>query len=377
MVCEHVDDGEGELLKRIRDVVGEKLPIAVSLDLHANVTPDMLEYSSVLEIFRTYPHIDMAATGARAAAGLHRMLDSAKPWAKALRHPEFLVPLNWGCTLNEPAKSLYAQIDTDLDKRVTSRSLAMGFPLSDIHFAGPAIVAYGTDQPAADDSADSLLEQVTALEPEFRGEIFSPADAVERAIANADAAKWPTLLIDTQDNPGGGGTGDTTGLVRALIDANASGAIMASIFDPALAAKAREAGPDSTISGELGGRLTPGDSPLIGEFRVLTTATGEFTATGPMYNGARMVFGPMAVLEFAGVRIVVASLAEQIADQSVLRHVDIDAQREPVVGLKSSVHFRNDFQAIASEILIVAAPGVVTADPGSLNYQKLRDGVRR
>ena len=150
MVCEHLQDGEGELLRRVRAVVGPKIPIAVSLDLHANVTPEMVEHADVIEIYRHYPHTDMAETGSRTAAHLTAMVNEGRRYAKAFRQAEFLIPLNWGCTFHAPAQDLYgAGLTSLLVDPVASLSFAVGFPLADIHHCGPAIVAYGPNQAVA------------------------------------------------------------------------------------------------------------------------------------------------------------------------------------------------------------------------------------
>ena len=132
MVCEHLEDGEGEFLRRLRALVGNDLPVAVSLDLHANLTEAMVRHASVLEIYRTYPHVDMGETGARAAAHLLRLVETGDRWAAAFRRTEFVVPLNWGCTLVEPAKSLYARLAPMIADPVSAVALACGVPLADI-----------------------------------------------------------------------------------------------------------------------------------------------------------------------------------------------------------------------------------------------------
>src|SRR6185437_10722030 len=111
MVAAHLEDGEGELLRRIRALVGERIPIVASLDFHTNMTPEMVRYSSAMVGYRTYPHIDMAETGGRAAALLDRLLKERRPLCKAYRQADFLIPLVWQCTLNEPTKGVFALID--------------------------------------------------------------------------------------------------------------------------------------------------------------------------------------------------------------------------------------------------------------------------
>lgn len=377
MVCEHLQDGEGEFLRRLRSLVGDDLPVAVSLDLHANLTEAMVRHASVVDTYRTYPHVDMGETGARAAAHLHRLLETGDRWASALRRTDFVIPLNWGCTLVEPAKSLYARLPDFVADPVCAVSLACGFPLADIAEMGPGLVVYAGDQEAADSAADALLGLVNESEAAFAGRIWDPDEAVAEAVERAARANGPVVLADTQDNPGGGGTGDTTGLLRALVEARATGAVLGLLCDPNAAAAAHAAGVGAELSLELGGKSgAAGQAPYRAQYKVLALGDGRFTATGPMWLGSRMHLGPMALLEVGGVRVAVASKAMQAADRSMFRHLGVEPAEQSIMALKSSVHFRNDFQAIADSILVVAAPGPVTADPSQLDFHNLRAGLR-
>jgi len=379
MVCEHLEDGDAEILRRVRAQVGAPVPVVASLDLHANVSEAMLEHADVLDIYRTYPHVDMAQTGARAAAHLEALIASGARWHKAMRRPDFLIPLNWGCTLVEPAQSLYGRLPELVEGEVRALSLACGFPLADVTGAGPAVVAYGSSARAAQAAADALLDEVRAREPDFRGRLYPPEAAVAEArrLASRSGGSGPVILADTQDNPGGGGPGDTTGLLRALIEGGAGGAVLGTIADPETAAQAHAAGAGACIDAALGDKSgMPGHAPLEASFRVLRLGDGRFTATGPMYRGARMELGPMALLDTDGVRVLVCAKAVQTADQSIFRHLGVEPAAEQILALKSSVHFRADFQSLARAILIVTAPGPVSADPGALDFRRLRRGVR-
>lgn len=131
----------------------------------------------------------------------------------------------------------------------------------------------------------------------------------------------------------------------------------------------------------LGGRHGPaGVRPLVGDFVVLRLANGRFTATGPMYGGNRMDLGPMALLRSdaaPGVEVALASRRLQAADQAILRHLGVEPATKRLLALKSSVHFRADFEPLAAEVLIVAAPGANGADPASLPFRNLRPELRR
>ena len=184
------------------------------------------------------------------------------------------------------------------------------------------------------------------------------------------------VLADTQDNPGAGGNGDTTRLLAALLARRAPGATGA-VDRPASAAQAHVVGVGRKAIftlGEISG--VPGHKPLGGEFSVLALGDGRFTCTGPMFQGFRMDLGPMALLEKDGVRVALASRKCQAADQEMFRHLGVEPKRERILALKSSVHFRADFEPIAREVLVVAAPGPAKADPTMFSWKRLRPGLR-
>src|SRR5262249_28872196 len=160
---------------------------------------------------------------------------------------------------------------------------------------------------------------------------------------------------DTQDNPGAGGNGDTTGILRSLIRQDAQDAVLGLLIDPDAAKRAHEAGQGSTLAFHLGGRSrVKGDEPFHGEFTIEKLGEGRFTCTGPMFKGFRMTRGPMALLRSKaapGVRVAVASRKCQAADQEMFRHLGVEPRRSRVLALKSSVHFRADFEPIAKEVL--------------------------
>ena len=214
MVAEHLEDGEGELLRRTRDIIGPDIPLVASLDLHANISPSMADRADALVVFRTYPHVDMSETGARTARLLERIFAEGRP-AKGFRQIPFLIPLTAQCTLVEPAESLYAGLDERERGAIASVSLAGGFPLADTPDCGPAALAYASDERSAAEAADALADAVLDARGRFDGSFLSPEEAVARA-DRAGRPGRPVVIADSCDNPGGGGDGDTTGLLRAL-----------------------------------------------------------------------------------------------------------------------------------------------------------------
>jgi microcystin degradation protein MlrC len=378
MVTQAHEDGEGELLRRIRNLTGPDLPIAVSFDLHANITPRIIHHASTINIFRTYPHIDLADTGARSFLSLERLLTSG-PLYKAFRQVPFLVPLTSQHTGSEPCKALYASLQHLSNETLFSADIAMGFPPADIYHAGPSVVAYAGTQGDADEAADSLLQTLVDAENDFDDVLQSPQAAVTEAIAHGGSR--PIVLADAQDNAGAGASSDTTGLLSALVRGNAQGAVLALLNDVEVAARAHDLGITAEFSASLGGKSgQDGQYPYEGRFRVEALSNGEFLFTGAMYGGMTAHLGPMAVLRVldtpADVRIVIGSVRCQCLDQAIFTHIGIEPTVQRIVALKSSVHFRADFEPIADKVLVVEAPGAHPCRLDKIKYENLRPGVR-
>lgn len=378
MVCTHLDDGEGEILRRVRAVVGPGVPIAVSLDLHANVTRRMFELADAITIFRTYPHVDSARTGERAADLLHAMLESGQRPHKAFAAFDYLTSLPSQCTTIAPARDLYQRLEAVQAQSGVSLDFGMGFAMADIAECGMTLLAYGPEADRTEAAFEEMAQAIRAAEADFVTEALPPAEAVRRAIARGRPGR-PVILADTQDNPGAGGDGNTTGLLQALIEAAAPSAVLALLIDADAAAKAHALGPGARAPFRLGASADRlGGGPVEGVFEVERLGDGDIHCTGPMFAGWHLQLGPMACLRHvaSGVRVVLASRKFQAADRALLRHVGVEPAQQALLALKSSVHFRNDFEAIASEVLIVKSPGPCTLDPADLPWRRLRPGVR-
>lgn len=377
MVAEHLDDGEGELLARVRRVVGDEIPVVATLDLHANVTPLMAAQATILDAYRTYPHVDMARTGRRCATVLNGILRSGRPIFGAYRQIPYLIPITAQATDTEPARSIYREVEAVIGDSVVAAAFTPGFPAADIPDCGPAVMAYALEPEDAERAADRLEALVLESEGRWESEILSPKEAVRRALSIATTARRPVIIADAQDNPGGGGDSDTTGMLRALIDGGATDAVLGLLFDPDAASAAHRAGAGAEIEISLGGRSgVAGDAPMTVRAWVDALGDGEILGTGPMYGGTHLHLGPMARLRVAGVDVVVASGKAQLADREMLRHVGVEPEEAAIIVVKSSVHFRADFAPIAEAVLVAAAPGPVRLDPLELPFARLRPDLR-
>ncbi|MCC6532640.1 MAG: M81 family metallopeptidase [Burkholderiales bacterium] len=377
MVSDDYEDGEGELLRRVRAAVGERVPIVISLDWHANVTQRMVRHSDGLVGYLTYPHIDQPQTGERAAKLMNVLLARGRPQGRALRRIPFLIPLTSQCTDVDPSKAVVEQALGLEGADVLNCSYLAGFPPSDLGECGPSVSVHAYSQALADATADTLAREIERREAEFAVTLYPPDEGVRRALEIAAGASRPVILADTQDNPGAGGSADTTGLLAALVRHQAQGACLGVFYDPAAADRAHAAGEGAEIELALGGRFGPaGVAPFHGRFQVVKLGSGRLRTTGPHVGGRDLDLGKMAQLRIGGVAIVLSSVRMQAHDQAPFRHVGIEPAEQKILALKSTVHFRADFGPLAEDILIVAAPGAHWSDPAKYPYRRLRAGVR-
>lgn len=369
MVTRAFDDAEAEILRRLREVVGQDLPIVASFDLHANLSPATAEHASAVTLYRTYPHTDLAETGARAAALLDVLLQG--PLAKGYAQVDLLVPITAQSTMFEPARTLYAGLP---EVGVVSADIAMGFPPADIPDCGPSVFAYDPDPAKAQAAADALAAAIAAAEVNFDPRLLPAKDAVARALR----LPGPVVIADPQDNPGAGGTGDTTGVLRALIAAEVPDAVLAMLYDPETAAAAHRAGTGAEIAVLLGGGHPDYGAPVETLVHVEALSDGIFTFTGPMYGGATAHLGPVARLKLygTGITVVVGSRRAQNADQEMFRVVGIEPRDHAIICVKSGVHFMADYVRVTENILFAEAPGANPCHLESLPYRRLRSGVR-
>ena len=381
-VAEHADDSEGELIARIRLLVGPKVPIVASLDLHANVTARMLRESDGLVSYRTYPHVDMAHTGELAAQLLRRRLERGSKEPMHVQRFPFLISLNAQSTWMEPAKSIYEQLAALDREHGAMLSFCMGFPASDFDECGPVIWAHGEQARLAVERLYAVAGNPLLWRPEW----LPAREAVAQALSLAASSSAPVVVADTQDNPGAGGDSNTTGMLRALLQQGAGLAFPKQIalglmFDPDAARMACAAGVGAQLELSLGkavpyftGELS--DPPVQGRFTVRAISEGACLLKGLMMKGSTIQMGPSACLEIDGIYIAVASGKMQMLDRELFRTVGIHPEKMKVVVVKSSNHFRADFTPIASHVLIAKAPGPMAADPGDLPWKKLSPHTR-
>jgi microcystin degradation protein MlrC len=379
MVMEDAEDGEGELLARLREQIGPDVPIAITLDLHANVTDRMAALADIVVAYRTYPHIDQYEIATQAAELIRRTLaGEIKPSTTVVRG-QMLNGVDSGrTTAPGPMTEVLASADNLLSQPgVLSTSVCAGFAKADTHDTGPsAIVVSDGPAPRFTEMADGLIEEVWQSRHRKTVQTVSIEDAVGWA-KNAPPADGPVVLADFADNPGGGGYGDATRLLKAMIDADLQDTAFATIYDPVVAQMCWDDGLGALMHLNLGGKIDPAyGAPIEVRGKVTALTQGRFSLKGPMMGGQRIDMGPTAVLTVGGIEIVVTSGRFQAYDRMYFEHARIDPEKKKVLAVKSSQHFRAAFGPIASEIIVVDGGGGLTSgDYRQLSYENLRRPV--
>jgi microcystin degradation protein MlrC len=375
MVTETADDAEGDLLWRLRERLGPALPIAVTLDLHANVTDLMAAQASIIIAYRSYPHVDQYERGRQAADLLARaMAGEIRPRCVVARRPTLDGADHGRTTSPGPMRDLLARAAShETEKGVLAVSVHAGFGWADIAEAGPSVAVTGDgDSPRWREIAESLMDEVWQRRAETTLALV-PVEAAIAAARRPEGPGKPLVLADFTDNPGGGGYGDATNLLRAMLDAGLENAAFAPISDPDAVRQCRAAGEGAIVTLAIGGKIDPAfGAPLTVTGTVQRLGDGAFIADGPMWKGLRMTMGPSAVLRVGGVEIVLASNRFQITDLQHFLSLGIDPRRKSVVALKSAQHFRAAYQPIAREVLTVDAGALTTPDYRRFSYRRLR-----
>lgn len=384
MVADGFDDGEGELLRRVRERVGSRVPVAASLDLHANVSDEMARHADALVSYRTYPHIDQFDTGRRAADLVARMLGGARLHTQVAR-AALLDGVDHGrTTAPGPMLETLARAEAAMaaEPRIASLSINAGFPWADIRDAGPSAVVVSERGFDASAVARELMgyvwetrERVTVRPLGLAGGVA----AVRAALAEPGGG--PVVVADYADNPGGGGLNDSVALLGKLLELALETRLERGAFATICDAAARDAciaaGEGASVTVSLGGKLGTGfHPPLQLTGRVMRISDGRFPFSGPMGRGTRIEMGPTAVLRANAIDIVVAGTRHQSLDPGFFTHAGIVPEAQQLLVVKSAQHFRAALAPLAREVIVIdSGDGLTSYALATLPYRKVRRPV--
>jgi microcystin degradation protein MlrC len=376
MVSELDDDGESYILRAVREVVGPDLPIIVELDLHGNISQEMVGLATIAVAYDEYPHTDPYERGYECGILMARVVrGGAKPTAALVKVP-LLTAIQRQHTHAEPmlgVKHLVHALENE--RGVLNISYLPGFPFADIPLTSfSVIVTTDDDMPQARELAARIANHVWSLREQFDVTPLPVDAAVRHAMA---APAGPIVLADIGDNPGGGSPADGTVLLEALLRLGATDAVVVPVVDAAAVEVARQAGEGTTIEVELGGHVDAfHGEPLNVRATVVRLTDGSFVHKGPMNTGVPIDLGPTAVLEIEGnrggsVQVVTTSLRYQPTDLEVLRSQGVEPTAQQIIVVKSSVHYRAAFTPIAREIIEVDTPGLTSPHVERLDLKRI------
>jgi microcystin degradation protein MlrC len=373
------DDAEGELLKQLRAVIGADIPVAITLDLHANVTDLMTEHADIICAYRTYPHIDQIETAKRAAAVLDRaMRGDVTPVCVTARRDTIEGLDDGRTTTDNPMTTLLERAAAleAADPGVLLVSIHAGFTPANLYEAGPTVSVTGDgDDPKFRAIAEEYMDYVWETRHFDSNTYLSVEDTVAEIgrILDGGTGDGPIVAADFSDNPGSGAYGDSTLMLDGLLKANLDNACFGTICDAEAAAVLCAAGEGAAVTVALGGKTDPAfGAPLELTGTVTRITDGTYVAQGPRWKGVTHQLGPTAVFKVGGMEIVVASNRLQLTEVEAFTHAGIDPCARDVVAVKSMQHFRAAFQPLAREILICDAGALSTKDISKLPFTRLR-----
>ena len=366
------DDVTGCLLERARRILGKGVPIVVTLDLHANVTPRMVAHADVLVGYQTYPHIDLYETGQKAARLALRMGQGTLKPAMALRKLPLIVPAETMPTTSGPMRRLIDRaLRLESSGRAESVSVFGVQPWLDVRDMGCSVVVVTSgDRGKAERQASDLARRVWDAWRDFDVRLTPVREAIRRAMR---VSGGPIVLSESSDSTGSGSPGDSTGVLRELVAAKLSEPSAIYVVDPSAVALAARAGVGSSVTLDVGGAFDRKNStPLRLTCRVKLLSDGRWKPTIRGYSaGTEVSMGRSAVLEAGSVRILVAERSAMTLDPELFRSHGIEPCRTKIVVVKSPAGFRAAYEPIAKGIFIVDTPGVSTANLRTLPFRRV------
>ncbi|WP_374383077.1 M81 family metallopeptidase [Dongia sp.] len=377
MVTEFDEDGEGVLLERLRAVVGPDIPIGITLDLHANVTPKMCRLANIIVSYKTYPHIDMRDRAVQAGEIMEKAM-RGEVVPKTLRaHRPMLDEANGGRTdIGPMIERLEKCVAYEKEPGVLAVSINAGFGNADIQDVGPTVLVTYDAKQGNDAKHQAFAEAISDDIWEKRFDVLNYYMPVEEAAAIAKAytrTGGPIIVADYADNPGGGGYGDSTNLLKAMLDAGITDAAFGPMVDNETALQLHKQKVGDKVKVRLGGKTDArfGGEPLELTATLKHVSDGTYTGDGPMIGGLRLSFGPSAVIEVGGIEILVVTEPAQMLDLQQFKAFGIDPAAKSVVGLKSMQHFRAAFEPIAGKVIVCDSGALCTTYYDRLPYQNV------
>jgi microcystin degradation protein MlrC len=377
MVSALDDDGESYILRAVREALPPETPVLITLDLHGNITQEMVDLVSVPIAYDEYPHTDPYERAYEAGLLLARIVRGGAKPAKAVVKIPLLAGGQRQYSHAEPMLGVkHLAHDIESERGVLNVSYLPGFPWADIAPTGFTVIVTTDDNPQqAEEAAKRLARYIWERRAEFVVKPVPVDEGVRRAMA---APEGPIVLADIGDNPGGGTPADGTVVLEALLRLGATNAVVVPLNDPGVVQQAIAAGEGAPLRTRIGSKVDDWHgAPLDVTARVVRLTDGTFVHKGVMGTGVQQDVGPTAILEIEGasggsVTVMTTTYRQQPTDLEMLRSQGIEPTARQIIVVKSSVHYRAAFTPIAKEIIELDTPGLTSPNLDWLEFRKLQ-----
>jgi len=371
--AENTDDLEAYSFKRMREVIGD-IPMMSSLDVHGNITDEMLALSDGLFSIKQNPHTDCKEAGYLATKMLiAKIRGTINPKMALRRLPLLIPPTDPGSTLNEPGRSIVSYLENYVkENNLIDATFFFGFPYMDRPCSSVSVLVVANDF-VPDKQADDLSKYIWEKRNEFVVESLSPSEAIDRALKLVKDGY--VVINEGSDNPGGGTPGDATHLLREMVKRDMKGFIMGPIYDPKLAESLHnnhKIGDKVTVL--LGGKTDPelcGDPVLLEDATIVNFSDGKIVSQAPLNKGAQMDYGKSVRLRHGNIEVIVVSIRFQVYDDRPFIMTGVDLAQYKVIGLKSMNHFKGYFMSRADAIVPTDPPGQCPSNLKLLKFKQI------
>ena len=370
--CESYEDLEGYTLKRLREVVGKDMPIYCTLDLHCNMTTDMVQLADALFVIKQVPHDDMYDSGYLAAKTLIAHLRGGCQPRMAMKKLPLLISPATGCTLYGPCKKIKDHFAAYCKEHgLLDCAFVHGFSSTDRPCSSASVLVLA-DGRTPEAEAEELAQFVWDMRHELVPESFTAEEAIEKALAQRKDGY--VVINESSDNPGSGCPGDSTHLLREFLRQDLPGTIMGPILDPEAAAYLHTFQEGDLVDLTVGGKTAPicGDPIVLKDAKIMKLLHCRFVSKSPMNRGTVTDYGLTARVQKGNVEFLVVSRLIQTMDDGAFLACGADLKDYRLVGLKSMNHFRSFFKDHADAIVAADTPGLRPADVKRIPYEHIQ-----
>ncbi|WP_223593116.1 M81 family metallopeptidase [Neobacillus bataviensis] len=371
MVVEHLFDPEEHLLGKIRGILGSDVPIATTLDMHANLSEKMIEYTPLHFGFKTYPHVDMYEQGLQAANALLKQLKNGVKYYAAFEKLPMMPPsINMRTAEGPMYKMIEWAKQVEEEEEVYNVSIFGGFPYSDIPMAGASVLVVALNPQKGKETVQKLASLFWSVREEFIMDLPNVKQGLDMALSIEDDK--PIVLADISDNPLSCGSGDTTELLREVVNLNLAETLFGGLYDPESIEACRKAGVGNKVSLLLGGKVSSEfGEPVQVEATIIALSDGVFYNSGPFNQNLKVDLKGAAHIRVGKMDILLIGRPMSANDPEMFRHIGLEPSTKRILCLKAKNHFRAAFETIVGHIIYVDAPGVASNRLTTFTYQHI------